>query len=59
MAIGDDVIRAVSPVIGGGVSVDVELVDRIPLTDSGKHRYVVSHAQPAGQRKRKEAVTGV
>ena len=57
--IRDDVIRAVSPVIGGGVSVDVELVDRIPLTDSGKHRYVVSHAQPAGQRKRKEAVTGV
>lgn len=38
------VATRVRPVIGPDVALRIELVDRIPPSESGKHRYVVSHA---------------
>ena len=42
------VMKRVRPVIGDDVGLRVELVERIDTAASGKHRYVISHAQPAG-----------
>ena len=41
------VLQGLRTVLGDQVSVDVSLVDRIATTDSGKYRYIVSHARPA------------
>jgi len=41
------VLRGVRPVLDGQVEVRVAQVDQIPGSVSGKHRYVVSRAQPA------------
>ncbi len=38
----DRVSRAVRPVLGCDVRLDIRFVDHIPVLDSGKHRYVVS-----------------
>jgi len=35
----------VRPVVGRDVSLDVQMVDRIPVADSGKYRYVISRAK--------------
>jgi phenylacetate-CoA ligase len=43
----ESVARRVRPVIGESVPLDVRLVERIDPMASGKHRYVISHAQPA------------
>ena len=40
------VARRLHPVLGDEIDVDVQCVDRLPTADSGKFRYVVSHAQP-------------
>ncbi len=40
----ETVARSVRPVIGDQTRLRVAIVDRIATTDSGKHRYVVSHA---------------
>ncbi len=40
------VMQRVRPVIGGDVDLRVDLVERIDTAPSGKHRYVISHAQP-------------
>ena len=55
----DVVERGVRPVLGDKIQVRVTLVKRIPAGRSGKHRYVVSHAQPARRQARGEAVAGV
>ena len=31
---------------GEDMSVDIELVDEIPLTESGKHRFIISKVSP-------------
>ena len=41
------VLQGLRTVLGDQVDVNVSLVDHIATTDSGKHRYVVSHAGPA------------
>ncbi|MHC4696009.1 MAG: phenylacetate--CoA ligase family protein [Planctomycetota bacterium] len=41
------VVTGVRPVLGDQVDVRVEMVDRIPAAESGKYRYVVSHARRA------------
>jgi phenylacetate-CoA ligase len=41
------VAQRVRPIVGEDAGLRVELVDRIASADSGKHRYVVSHVQPA------------
>ncbi|MFQ5590852.1 MAG: phenylacetate--CoA ligase family protein [Phycisphaerae bacterium] len=46
----DAVIDSVRPVVDGQVAVRVEMVDRIPSVESGKYRYVVSHARPSNAR---------
>lgn len=38
--------RLVRPVVGSDCAVRVEIVERIPVSPSGKHRYVVSHVPP-------------
>jgi len=48
------VMRGVRPVLGEQVDVRVEMVERIAAADSGKFRYVISHAQPARDRSRQE-----
>lgn len=42
----ESVMKCVRPVIGVDVGLRVDLVDRITPSPSGKHRYVISHAQP-------------
>ncbi len=44
------VAKRVRPVVGDEVDLRVELVSRIPASNSGKHRYVISQAQPAAHR---------
>ena len=44
------VVRRVRPVVGSEIPLRIELVETIDVTQSGKHRYVVSHASPAGRR---------
>ena len=43
----DAVMKGLRNVLGDQVEVNVSLVDRIATTDSGKYRYIVSHAGPA------------
>ena len=43
----DAVMKGLRDVLGDQVDVNVSLVDRIATTDSGKYRYIVSHASPA------------
>ena len=43
----DAVLQGLRTVLGDQVNVNVSLVDRIATTDSGKYRYIVSHAGPA------------
>ena len=42
----ESVAAGVRPVVGDAVGLRVAMVDRIASADSGKHRYVVSHAGP-------------
>ena len=49
----------IRPVFGDQIDVRIELVERIAIADSGKHRYVVSHARPADRRAPREASVGV
>lgn len=41
------VSERVRPVVGHDVSLAVQMVDRIPVADSGKYRYVISRAKEA------------
>lgn len=43
----ESVSRCVRPVLGHGIDLQVKMVGHIDTTSSGKHRYVVSHAEPA------------
>lgn len=53
------VARRVRPVVGEGVGLHVELVDRIVTERSGKHRYVLSHAKQNGDHTFEEVCSGV
>ena len=55
----ETVANGVRPVLQDQVDLCVKLVDRIPFTDSGKYRYVVSHAKPATRRAMTETTIGV
>jgi len=46
----ESIARRVRPVLGEGIPIDVRLVDRMEAADSGKFRYVISHARPATAR---------
>ncbi len=48
------VARSVRPVLGDDVGLRVRLVDRIGAANSGKYRYVISHAQPVANTRGKE-----
>ena len=34
--------------LGDGISINIEVVEKIPAEKSGKHRFVISHCQPGG-----------
>lgn len=53
------VARRLQPVVGPGVELHVSLVDAIAATNSGKHRYVVSHVPPESRGLPKEVGEGV
>jgi phenylacetate-CoA ligase len=55
----ETVAKSVRPVLQDQVDLRVKLVDRIRFTDSGKYRYVVSHAKPATRPAMTETTTGV
>lgn len=55
----ETVAKGVRPVLQDQVDLCVKLVDRIPFTDSGKYRYVVSHAKPATRPAMTETTIGV
>ena len=44
----DSVARAVRPVLGNEISLEVRLVNSLPVLESGKHQYVVSRATSVG-----------
>ncbi len=53
------VARSVRPVLGNQVGVRIEMVDRIPTVESGKHRCVISHARPIALRRSEEVEADV
>ncbi|UCE61106.1 MAG: phenylacetate--CoA ligase family protein [Phycisphaerales bacterium] len=53
------VAKSVRPVLGSEVDLRVQMVDRLDTVESGKHRYVVSHAKPATPAAFQEACAGV
>lgn len=53
------VAKRVRPILGHDVALDVRFVDRIGDSNSGKHRYVISHVQPLAGRDIHKATEGV
>ena len=42
----ENLIKKIKEKCGEDMAIDVELVDKIPLTESGKHRFVISKVSP-------------
>ena len=53
------VAKGIRPVLGEQVALQVKLVERIASTNSGKYRYVVSHAKAAARSVGAETTVGV
>ena len=56
---GEAVAQRIRPVVGDQVNLRVALVEGIASTNSGKYRYVISHARPATRDSLEEMNTGV